>query len=122
MMNLHAASADRVFLPISDGVEISFLRRHEGAGATFLIRMAKGARAPRHDHAGGEETYLLRGRLRICARLDAAGAPVPDLVLAEGEYGFAPPGETHEGIAEEDALFLVVAPGGVSRATAAHRP
>jgi quercetin dioxygenase-like cupin family protein len=113
----HAQESGRVFAPIAEGVELSLLRKHDGAGATFLIRMARGARAPRHDHAGGEETYVLRGRLRICGRVDAAQNPAPDLVLAAGEYGFAPPGETHEGVAEEEALFLVVAPGGVARST-----
>jgi quercetin dioxygenase-like cupin family protein len=100
------------FSSIAPGVEISVLRRHAGTGMTFLIRMAKGARAPRHDHPGGEETYVLSGTLRICAR--TAGAP--DLVLGPGEYGFVPAGELHEGLAEEDTVFLVVAPGGVRAA------
>ena len=58
-------------MPIAEGVGMSLLRKHDGGGTTFLIQMAKGSRAPRHDHAGGEETYILRGRLRICARVDA---------------------------------------------------
>jgi quercetin dioxygenase-like cupin family protein len=104
------------FSSIAPGVEIAVLRRHASNGMTFLIRMAKGARAPRHDHPGGEETYVLSGTLRICARTRDDGGDEPDLILSSGEYGFAPPGEIHEGVAEEDTVFFVVASGGVARA------
>jgi quercetin dioxygenase-like cupin family protein len=104
----------REFATVADGVELCVLRHHVHRGMTFLIRMRKGARAPLHVHPGGEETYMLEGRLRIQRRVDTAGSPEPDLVLSAGEYAFAPPGETHDGVAEEDALFLVVAPGGVA--------
>ena len=103
------------FTTIAEGVEMGVLRRHEGQGMTFLIRMQPGSRAPRHNHPGGEETYMLEGRLRICERVSAGGEAEPDLVLAAGEYGFVPPGEKHEGIAEGVTRFLVVAPAGVSR-------
>jgi ribosomal protein L16 Arg81 hydroxylase len=43
----------------------------------------------------------------------ALSTPAPDLILSPGDYVFVPLGETHEGVAEEDALFLVIAPGGV---------
>ena len=101
------------FFPIGHGTEMRILRRHEGSGMTFLIRMQPGAVAPRHDHPGGEETYLLEGSLRIAHRVSAAGVPQPDIVISPGEYAFAPPGETHDGIAEGPTLFLVVAPKGV---------
>jgi quercetin dioxygenase-like cupin family protein len=105
--------ATRIFDTIAEGVALSMLRKHPEGGLTFLVRMQKGALAPRHEHPGGEETYLLEGRLRIQGRVDAARTPVPDLVLSPGDYVFIPPGETHDGVAEEDALLLVVAPGGV---------
>ncbi len=105
---------ERGFIPIAEGVSMRDLRVHEGGGRTFLIRMRRGARAPFHLHPGGEETFLLAGRLRITHRVDQDRAPLPDLVLEEGAYGYVPPGEQHDGIAEEDALFLVVAPGGVA--------
>jgi len=82
---------------------------------SFLVRMARGARAPRHDHAGGEETFMLSGTLRIEHSTDAAGAPVADVVVPAGSYLFAPPGETHDGVALEDCVFFVGAPGGVGR-------
>ena len=101
------------FFPIANGTEMRILRQHEGRGMTFLIRMQPGAVAPRHDHPGGEETYLLEGCLRIAHRRSADGVAQPDIVISTGEYAFAPPGETHDGIAEGPTLFLVVAPGGV---------
>lgn len=87
---------------VAPGVELGVLRRHANGGATFLIRMARGAHAPMHDHPGGEETYLVSGKLRIG----------PQLVMA-GEYYYAPPGEVHDGHAEEDTVLFVVAPGGI---------
>jgi quercetin dioxygenase-like cupin family protein len=102
------------FLPIAPGVELGVLRRHLGGGMTFLVRMQEGARAPHHDHPGGEETYVLSGKLRIESRR-ASGRAEPDVELAAGDYFFAPAGETHDGIAvEPHTLFFVVAPGGVA--------
>ena len=60
---------------IAEGVEMRMLRISPAGGMTFLIRMQKGACAPLHDHPGGEETYLLEGRLRIQSRLDADRRP-----------------------------------------------
>jgi quercetin dioxygenase-like cupin family protein len=115
MTNTPTTQPEHEFQTISEGVAMRVLRRHPDKGTTFLIRMQKGARAMLHDHPGGEETYMLEGRLRIQGRTDAARAPVPDVVLSPGEYVFCPPGEIHEGVAEEEALFFVVAPGGVVR-------
>lgn len=108
-------SERRVFHERSPGVELGVLRTHDNGGLTFLIRMKRGARAQRHGHPGGEETYMLSGRVRIDRRVDAQGQPVPDTTLQTGDYLFAPPGEVHEGYAEEDTTFLVVTPGGLSK-------
>jgi quercetin dioxygenase-like cupin family protein len=83
------------------------------------MRISEGGVTPHHDHPGGEEVYMVEGRLRIWNRTDPAGAPAPDVVLSAGEYFFAPPGETHGARAEEAVLMLVVAPGGVTRPGAA---
>jgi quercetin dioxygenase-like cupin family protein len=91
------------------------LRTHPDGGLTFLVRMEKGGRAERHGHPGGEETYVLSGKLRIDRRVGADEQPRPDVVLAAGDHVFAPLGEVHEGYAEEDTTFLVVAPGGIVR-------
>ena len=102
------------FRTTAPGVELCLLRQHVDHGMTFLVRMSAGARAPLHDQPGGEETYMIAGRLRIEHRVDAGGGVLPDAVVGSGEYFFAQPGETHDGIAEEAALFFVVAPGGVA--------
>ena len=117
-MNTHdivAPLSPRTFVERSPGVEICLLRAHGDGGLTFLVRMAKGARAERHGHPGGEETYLLSGKLRIDRRLGADQQARPDIDLVPGDFVFAAPGEFHEGEADEAALFLVVAPGGIVR-------
>jgi quercetin dioxygenase-like cupin family protein len=116
IIQIHQTAGEQSFQTVAPGVEIAFLRRHPGTGSSFLVRMAKGATAPLHDHPGGEETYLVSGKLRIEKRTDATGAPVPDAHLDAGDFLFAPPGEMHEGYAEEAALFFVMAPGGLARA------
>ena len=108
-----ANSSASVYRKLTEGLEMRLLRGDGAGGSTFFIRMKKGARAPRHGHPGGEETCVLEGTLRIEGRIDAAGVPQPDLVVAAGEYAFAPAGETHEGVAIEDTVFFVVAAGGV---------
>jgi len=108
------ATTNEPFIPIADGVEMRVLRRHSERGLSFLIRMARGAIAPLHEHPGGEETMMLAGRLRIRRRTNASGAAEPDVVVGAGEFVFVPPGEVHDGVAEEAALFFVNAPGGVA--------
>jgi quercetin dioxygenase-like cupin family protein len=112
-----SSASSRVFVRRSPGVEICVLRIHPDGGLTFLVRMAKGGRAERHGHPGGEETYVLSGKLRIDRRIGADEQPRPDVVLDAGDHVFAPPGEAHEGYAEEDTTFLVVAPGGIARSS-----
>jgi quercetin dioxygenase-like cupin family protein len=103
----------RVFLERSPGVGLCVLRVHPDGGMTFLVRMEKGARAERHGHPGGEEAYILSGKLRIDRRVDVDEQPRPDVLLGMGDHLFAKPGEVHEGYAEEDTTFLVIAPGGI---------
>ncbi|WP_434044090.1 MULTISPECIES: cupin domain-containing protein [Sorangium] len=95
---------DQPFETVAPGVQFSFLRRHGGGGGgmTVLVRMEKGARARRHDHPGGEETYLVSGKLRVGER-----------VLSPGDYLWTAPGESHDGYAEEESVFFVVLPGGL---------
>ena len=109
-----STGASRVFLRRSLGVEICVLRTHTDGGLTFLVRMEKGGRAERHGHPGGEETYVLSGKLRIDRRIGADDRARPDVVLAAGDHVFVPLGELHEGYAEEDTTFLVFAPGGIA--------
>jgi quercetin dioxygenase-like cupin family protein len=114
-LSVSSSGAHRVFVQRSPGVEICVLRRHADGGLTFLIRMEKGARAERHGHPGGEDAFLLSGRLRVDRRVDVDGQPRPDVTLDVGDHLFAPPGEIHEGFAEEATTLLVSAPGGIVR-------
>ena len=104
------------FHETSPGVALRILRRDAAGGMTFMVRMKAGAHAPLHGHPGGEETYLLEGRLKVCHRVDSGGAALPDVELAPGEYLYAKPGEQHDGFTDTETLFFVVAPGGLAPA------
>ena len=57
----------------TEGVEYCGLRSHgTDGGASFLVRIAQGARVPLHDHPGGEEIYVVGGRAQEHAELDLA--------------------------------------------------
>lgn len=108
LATLFVPAADRAaWREVSPGVHFCTLRAHgqgngHERGETLLIRMEKGAHAPMHHHPGGEETYLLSGCLRIGEDL-----------LTPGDYLWTPPGEHHDGIAEEETLFFAIVPHGV---------
>jgi len=94
---------EQTFKTVGPGVHTCVLRRHDGDdGLTLVFRMEKGSRAPHHSHPGGEETYLVSGKLQIGTR-----------VLLPGDYLWTGPGEAHDAFAEEDSLFFVVLPGGI---------
>jgi len=102
MTTTYRSHAELTFLTPSPGVHISILRRHDGDGMTALFRMDKGAHAPHHLHPGGEETYLVSGKLRIGTK-----------VLLPGDYLWTAAGESHDGFAEEESVFFVVLPAGL---------
>lgn len=101
-MTLFEPATDHRFQPVAPGVEFCRLREHENDGLTVLVRMQAGAHARLHEHAGGEETYLVSGKLRVGEHL-----------LEPGDYLWTPPGVAHDGFAEEECLFFVVLPGGL---------
>ena len=101
--SLFVPSDQRAWREVSPGVFFSTLRAHDHEhGETLLVRMTKGAHAPMHHHPGGEEAYLLSGALRVGAQR-----------LTAGDYLWTPPGEHHDGLAEEETLFLAVLPHGL---------
>ncbi len=88
---------------VSPGVFFCVLRKHgNSSGQTALVRMKEGAYAPLHDHAGGEETYILSGALQV-----------GETLLKDGDYLYTPPGIAHDGKALRDTLFLAVLPEGL---------
>lgn len=107
MTIFHSKKKNR-WTTVSPGVEFSVLRSHGQGGSTMLVRMAAGAYAPLHEHAGGEETYLISGKLRV-----------GDHCLMPGDYLWTPPGVKHDGHAEEETVFFVVLPEGLQVAALA---
>lgn len=91
---------ERSWRVMSPGVDFCTLRSEAGR-LTLLIRVAAGAAIRRHDHPGGEDNYLLSGRVRLGGH-----------ELTAGDYLWTDPGVPHEGVALEDSLFFVVAPAG----------
>ncbi len=102
MTTLYQQTKDNQWRAVAPGVEFCTLRTHADEGSTLLVRMAKGAHASLHHHPGGEETYLIKGRLRVGAHL-----------LEPGDYLWTPPGVEHDGHAELDTEFFVVLPRGL---------
>jgi len=87
------------------GVAFKVLRAGADKGAgTFLIRMEPGAEYPAHVHPGGEEVWVVEGRMRV------GGDD-----LAAGDYLFTPPGGSHDAGTAEGCLFLVVLPEPIRR-------
>jgi quercetin dioxygenase-like cupin family protein len=106
-MTIFHSHQERSWRQISPGVEFCYLREHGGpvghrGGMTILVRMARGADAQLHVHPGGEETYMVSGKLRV-----------GEHHLVAGDYLWTPPGAAHDGHAEEESFFFVVAPGGL---------
>jgi anti-sigma factor ChrR (cupin superfamily) len=67
-----------------------------GAEEVRLVRFAPGAAAPRHEHPGGEEIYVLRGSLR-----DEHG------VYQAGSWVRSPAGSAHQPASDEGCLLYV---------------
>ncbi len=78
------------------GIERSLFRNNDTGGRSSVVRLAAGARFPRHAHHGTEEVLVLTGRVRIgSAELEA------------GDYLFTEPGEEHDVAAVTDAVIFV---------------
>jgi quercetin dioxygenase-like cupin family protein len=56
------------------------LRQNESGGGAVLLKFAKGARFPTHDHPGGEEVYVISG----CAVIGG-------VTVKAGDYLWTPP-------------------------------
>jgi quercetin dioxygenase-like cupin family protein len=78
------------------GIERSLFRNNQEGGRSSVVRIAGGARFPRHAHHGSEEVVVLAGTVVIGGvELDA------------GDYLFTEPGEEHDVIAVSDAIIFV---------------
>ena len=78
------------------GIERSLFRNNDSGGRSSVVRLAGGARFPRHAHHGTEEVVVLSGRVSIGG-----------VVLDAGDYLFTSPGEEHDVVALTDAQIFV---------------
>ena len=78
------------------GIERSLFRNNETGGRSSVVRLARGARFPRHAHHGTEEVVVLSGTVGIGG-----------VELSPGDYLFTSPGEEHDVVAVSDALIFV---------------
>jgi quercetin dioxygenase-like cupin family protein len=78
------------------GIERSLFRDNETGGRSSVVRLARGARFPRHAHHGTEEVVVLSGTVGIGG-----------VELSPGDYLFTSPGEEHDVVAVSDALIFV---------------
>lgn len=102
-MTIFQPNQSNAWKTVAPGVEFSVLRTHDQPGGqTLLVRMAAGAHAPLHNHPGGEETYLVSGKLRV-----------GEHELTPGDYLWTPPNVAHDGHADGETVFFVVLPGGL---------
>lgn len=89
------------WIPIGDGVRLSYLRRYRDE-YSILLEMDAGGRLPEHDHAGGEEIFVLEGSVRLGAE-----------ELRQGDYYFSPPGVSHAAETKEGCSLLITSTSGM---------
>lgn len=82
-----------------EGTSFAVLRPLERGGAVLFSRFARGVHGGRHFHPGGEDLYVIAGKCRV-----------DEIELSAGDYLHTPPGASHELVAEEDTVVLVVLP------------
>lgn len=78
------------------GIERSLFRTNDTGGRSSVVRLAQGARFPRHAHHGTEEVLVLSGTVTL-----------DGVALTSGDYLFTEPGEEHDVVAITDALIFV---------------
>jgi quercetin dioxygenase-like cupin family protein len=83
------------------GVRLRMLRMSRDLGIfTALVRMEPGAVYPAHDHAMGDDCFVLQGELQV-----------GDVLLRAGDYQYAPAGTCHvEQRTATGCLLLITAP------------
>ena len=78
------------------GIDRSLFRNNESGGRSSVVRLARGARFPRHAHHGTEEVVVLSGSVAIGG-----------VELGPGDYLFTSPGEEHDVVAVSDTVIFV---------------
>jgi quercetin dioxygenase-like cupin family protein len=78
------------------GIERCLFRSNDSGGRSSVVRLAKGARFPRHAHHGTEEVVVLSGEVSIGG-----------VAMEAGDYLFTEAGEEHDVVALSDAVIFV---------------
>ena len=92
-------AADASWIDQGSGVELAPFRVVGTAAGTALLRFAAGGRSPAHRHPGGEELYVVSGRLRV-----------GDRWLEAGDFLHTAPGEVHDAEADVPTTVIVSVP------------
>ncbi|MCB1908605.1 MAG: cupin domain-containing protein [Rhodocyclaceae bacterium] len=97
----HHRAADRQWAATPfEGIERSLFRNHANGGRSSLVRLAAGARFPRHQHRGSEEVLVISGEVVI-----------GDARMLAGDYLYTAPGDEHGVDAVTDAVIFVSSQG-----------
>jgi quercetin dioxygenase-like cupin family protein len=96
---VHQRGAGAGWIDQGSGVQLRPLRVVGEAAGTALLRFAPGGRSPAHRHPGGEDLYVVDGRLRV-----------GDRELEAGDFLYTPPGLAHDAESTDGALVLVTVP------------
>ncbi|HEX7007596.1 MAG TPA: cupin domain-containing protein [Alphaproteobacteria bacterium] len=99
MTMMHIALADVLWKEIGPGVERGELRPTKPGAGAALLRFAKGSHTGAHRHPGGEELFVLSGRLRI-----------GDRILEPGAYLYTPPDGINDAEAYEETIVFQYQP------------
>jgi quercetin dioxygenase-like cupin family protein len=100
-----AATPAFVTIPASDEGWVEVLPKvrakllyTDGTAQSYLVRLEPGARAPAHDHPGGEECIVLEGEVRY----------IGGSTLRAGDYEVVQPGAHHtELVSDTGALVFL---------------
>ena len=91
----HITFADVQWREIAPGVERGELRATKPGAGAALLRFAAGSTSGDHRHPGGEDLFVLRGRLRLGTA-----------VLSAGDYRYTPPGGVNDAEAYEETIVF----------------
>lgn len=97
----HTALADAQWMEVGAGVHLAALRVDGDAAGVAFMRFEPGAISPAHRHPGGEDLYVISGRLRV-----------GDRTLNAGDFLHTPPGGVHDAEADgaDEAVVLISVP------------
>jgi quercetin dioxygenase-like cupin family protein len=87
--------------PGISGVLVKVLRfdQEQGRAPTILLKFEPGARYPAHNHAGGEEIFVLEGEVQLGKDL-----------LRAGDYLYTAPNRKHAVYSERGCVVFVSVP------------